>query len=917
MIVLREKMDLRIKSLLLPFTEFSFYKRDLIADLAKSKNTVQYQEFFDKELLKQVYPIFNRTNRIYNLDEVKLLLKKYYPQDKLHEISFEGENISHYYLVHLSQISQIFLTHRNGKISLKYWKSEDESNLLGPYSGLTKVAMWNSLDRMFTTEILVILYLLRNGMTEEEYLKGYHSTVHLADTQLEQVLSRGVAETHLHLKGGGNFNMNWLELMSPKNNSYHPKANDKFYDQVIRKDFELQPYIRAMAIVRILLANYLKHHEMQPNIIKDFFSFYSEDKLDNGLFIKDILKSIYYGENLQGDTLDYDDIYQELQQRYHLVVLELGSESDWKRSAAKADIIHTLVDSLGQYNTVENIFLFKCLRYMLSLVSDNFFSQIFWQYLRTKNETFQIYTQANMIRGLDNFMPYYSRATENANQGLIIHHQLQNPFLKKVELRITTGGKPGESKEVIKGKIAKRVKDILMHYKEIIPDIENEQRSIPEIGIVFHFIKKEDEQGIEKCWLDYNPFIGSDSYGQSAHIDKAKLYFKQGQDDYKAEMAAIRELRESIPTLSDYIVGIDAAGSEFAVEPWVFAPVFQAARNSSTHKLLYKGTEGKRVRNLGLTYHVGEDFRHLLTGIRRVHEVIEHFQFHAGDRIGHGIALGIEPEKWQVRNRVVILPRIEYLENLLWVWGVYKDGYGVKVDAAYLEQEILLHAERIYKNMEGITVYNLWKSYRNKFKTFELSQTIDVKLDDKETSRIFCPYVASDNMWNAERLTHAQHCKCYLHAMVEPIEIEVGQKDMSIITQAQKVVREMMSREGIVIESNPTSNTTIGEIENVFEHYIHSLNQRGLHTNATLDNGLMVTINTDDPTVFNANINNEISYIFYSLLDKGYSRDDILSWIDKVRNLGVQSSFVESREISVADRISELTDIINKLEEDY
>ena len=205
--LLREKMDLRIKCLLLPLTEFSFYKRDLISGLAKSQDTIQYQAFFDKEVLKNVYPIINRTNRIYNLDEVKLLLKKYFPHDKLHETSFKGENISLYYLAHLSQISQIFLTHRNGKISLKYWKSEKENDFLGPYSGLNKVAMWNSMIRMFTTEILVILYLLRNGMDEEEYLKGYHSTVHLADTQLEQVLSRGVAETHMHLNGGGNFDI--------------------------------------------------------------------------------------------------------------------------------------------------------------------------------------------------------------------------------------------------------------------------------------------------------------------------------------------------------------------------------------------------------------------------------------------------------------------------------------------------------------------------------------------------------------------------------------------------------------------------------------------------------------------------------------------------------------------------------------
>ncbi|MBO0959947.1 hypothetical protein J1P26_09430 [Neobacillus sp. MM2021_6] len=915
--MLREKMDLRIKSLLLPFTDFSFYKRDLIAELAKSSNTVQYHDFFEKELLQQVYPIFNRTNRIYNLDEVKLLIKKYFPQEKLYRTSFKGENVSHYYLEYLSQISHIFLTHRNGKISLKYWKSEDEDALLGPYSGLNKVAMWNSMDRMFTTEILVILYLLRNGMTDEVYLKGYHTNVHLADTQLEQVLSRGVAETHMHLNAGGNFGMNWLGMMSPINNSYDSKATNEFYDQVISKDFELQPYIRAMVIVRILLANYLKFFEQNATSGQGLYHFYQNQELEDQLPIPLFLEHIYKGKELHGKSLDFEGIYQDLQLRYQLVAVKLGSESDWRRSAAQADIIHTLLDAYGQYNTVENLFLFKCLRYMITVPSDNYFAQIFWQYLRTKNETFQIYIQANQIRGLDNFIPYCARATEHADKGLIIHHQLQNPFLQKVELRMTTGGNVGDSKETVKKKLASRVKEILSYYRDIIGDINSEKRSIPNLGIVFHFIKKEDENGIEKCWLEYNPFLGSDSSGQTPSLDNAKLYFRQRQEDYRTEMAAVRELRESIPGLSDFIVGIDAAGSELAVEPWVFAPVFKEARNSTTHKLLYKGAKGQRIRNLGLTYHAGEDFRHLLTGIRRVHEVIEHFQFHAGDRIGHGISLGINPKNWQTRNRVVILPRIEHLENLLWVWGVYKDGYGVKIDATYLEQEILSHAEQIYKDMTGITVYNLWKAYRKKFKTFEFSQTMDVRQDDKDTSQIYCPYVKSTNTWNEERLTYAQHCKCYLHSMNEPIEVEVSQKDISIIEQIQKVVREVVSREGIVIEANPTSNTTIGEIENIFEHHIATLNQRGLQPSSTVDNGLMVSINTDDPIVFNTNINNEIAYIFYSLLDKGYSRDDILVWIDKVREIGIQSSFVESRQIRYSQRINELNKIITQLEEDY
>ena len=53
---------------------------------------------------------------------------------------------------------------------------------------------------------------------------------------------------------------------------------------------------------------------------------------------------------------------------------------------------------------------------------------------------------------------------------------------------------------------------------------------------------------------------------------------------------------------------------------------------------------------------------------------------------------------------------MEYIENLLWVWGLYKDGFYDKCfDVSYLEQEIMKNAEYIYGKLDGITIYNLWK----------------------------------------------------------------------------------------------------------------------------------------------------------------------------------------------------------------
>ena len=76
-----------------------------------------------------------------------------------------------------------------------------------------------------------------------------------------------------------------------------------------------------------------------------------------------------------------------------------------------------------------------------------------------------------------------------------------------------------------------------------------------------------------------------------------------------------------------------------------------------------------RIPNIGFTYHVGEEFRHIMSGLRHISEVMEHFNYKAGDRLGHAIALGVDVDQWVRENEVITIPAMEHLENLLWLWG--------------------------------------------------------------------------------------------------------------------------------------------------------------------------------------------------------------------------------------------------------
>lgn len=63
---------------------------------------------------------------------------------------------------------------------------------------------------------------------------------------------------------------------------------------------------------------------------------------------------------------------------------------------------------------------------------------------------------------------------------------------------------------------------------------------------------------------------------------------------------------------------------------------------------------------------MGEDFLHLVSGIRATVEAVDFLSLGDGNRVGHAIALGIDPQLWLDRTgERITVPRSEWLDNLV------------------------------------------------------------------------------------------------------------------------------------------------------------------------------------------------------------------------------------------------------------
>ena len=905
----RSQMEMLLKVMIFPFSSIECYNHDYIADLANSKNYSEYRNIYKKEFKNILFESLKNKYSIHNLDYIDMIIEKYYSHSFIRGKS--SNNIANEVL---SLLAKSFICHRNGRLALKYWESENDDQFIGPYKGINKIALWNTLNRMMCTNLIALTYLLDNGMKEERFLSGYYSSIMLEDVQLEKILSKGEAETHIHKNAGINFTVSWTHLMNlgtVENDDY----KEEYLVNLGSKEKNINLLVAATAILRLMLVRFLQSQEESFNL---YISEFKESHHKNDNKIIKIIKKIYNGEDFKSEEwelYDFKEIWEKLQFKFDIKLYEDDE-----------DYIGQFLSSPRKLKTTgENLFLFKALKHIKEInPQDETFAKLFFQYVKIKNAVFQAKVQEDSIKGLKNFQPIYGRSSKLFGYDsqyhwlTLMHCQFQNRHLRKLEFRFAFNNYDVKNKRYVDSffyiNLKNSVRSFLKAYYKYLEEWKDMRDNYlsyenpPQIGLVFHMIKELDNQWYEKCWQN-TYFLEDDR-----DIDK-ELFYTANQKYYLKQIEAFNKLRREIPYLDKFLIGIDAASIEDNTEPWVFAPVYQRARNSQDSCLIYNN--GVPMQTLGFTFHVGEDFRHILTGLRHVDEVIEHFSYHAGDRIGHGIALGVDTEYWCRNNEIVMLPRGEYLDDLLWVWGLSKNRKGLEyVDISYLEEQIMSLAEEIFQCIDGITVYMLWKAYKAKFNEFQIDEKFKWDFCTTKDNKMLCKYLPENleslgQHWSYEALIYVQHCRCYAEKLLEPIQVEIDKSNINLYSYLQELLLDKINNRGIIIETNPTSNLSIGEMKDLFNHYIFNLNDLDINNKHSR---AMITINSDDPSVFNTNVSNEMSYIFYALQKKGFSREESLQWIDKVRNYGMQSSFLQNDDITYEGLLEQIKSILKELE---
>jgi hypothetical protein len=381
------------------------------------------------------------------------------------------------------------------------------------------------------------------------------------------------------------------------------------------------------------------------------------------------------------------------------------------------------------------------------------------------------------------------------------------------------------------------------------------------LGLVAHFIKQP--------WNSDRP-------------DAGPYRFYALRQDLELKAHALITTLDSWPRLRSWLRGIDAAANELHAPPEVFSTCYRLCKHA------------------GLTrrsYHAGEDFPHLLSGLRHMLDALELLDLKDGDRIGHGTAMGILPQLWLARMPAdIIVTKGDWLLDLLAVWrllrriGATAEAYSVESDLAALSSELFgkdvsctaleramgfrhLHMGYLQKAQSAA-----WKPLLTPLNELQHTEALRVyraRRDYKEDLALLWRWQTDKDLWKRSAV-HIDVKADYLSAVV-------------YLRLQQALMKEVAERH-VLIETLPSSNVRISQYRTFSEH--HSF--RWMRVPGFVQEGdpsIMVTLGSDDPGIFAGDLSSEFYQLYATLRGVGLGDKEALRYLAPINERGRQYRF--------------------------
>lgn len=425
------------------------------------------------------------------------------------------------------------------------------------------------------------------------------------------------------------------------------------------------------------------------------------------------------------------------------------------------------------------------------------FSRIFAQYLRVRCLLYRHLLDDPDAQGLGLFTTIYDHL-KPYREGL--DHVLPQvaavePPLRLGALEVRTGPPDGPAE-------LRAMADQLRRAAQVHPGLE--------VGWVFHVIR---------------------------HLKADKPMVRLVRATRKAIAPLMTALRAE-PRLLRLIRGLDIAGDEMAGPLWLALPSLERAR-----RLSVRLAARHLVPPLQVSVHVGEDFRHLASGLRSIDEPLEWSALVRGDRLGHALALGLDAAAWVDANPEVEVSAWSRLLDLEWMIHRVERATDPQLRARVVDLPYLHAQLKQLRAGFGIPAdANAWSVLGRPAHV--------VRLARHEPPRN-----------SAERLVVRRLFDPRGGILDRSVPVNPAPERAVLVALRAALARRVRARQ-IVVELNPSSNLSVAGFE-------HPLAQRHYHLLPWNESDAPVphlTLSADDPLQFATNLSDEYAYAWAGLV---------------------------------------------------
>lgn len=814
-----------------------------------------------------------------------------------------------------------------------------------PICRYENVLRWRFTSHLLEEDIFTTAYLAfqdcREGKRNRDF--SWKPVIGNNNEHLNWILRQGLADNHFHLKGSApQFPLSWINMMNHVRSKKYEKILEGYGNKRLSVSYEIGTeeehlyslYLKA-ALIRCFLFAQITEQEffIANNLVRNNYDpdpetrKWSTENLVMFL-LKDKTEIIFYRNKIQ-ENIDFFRTNKGEKQ------LDYALTGEYRKGIGKNEVNNSLS---GERWLMYEMFL----RIYAKSVKDQKYFNLFYLYLVIKRAIRAELVQTNENIGFDNFEKYQNRKEdfiedtplEKEYIKMALKGTIVNQNILHLETRLTPRKTALQNKKYIEkyDKVMKNDKELMERY-----------------FYVFHFVKEKDNEKL----------LNSDSYCR--HYQKRRSLQKQAK--------AIALFRTKFPETAKRLRGIDGCSREIGCRPEVLAQTYRYLKNhivyAKRNKVYDDNNKEVTVSQLQMTYHVGEDFQSLVDGLRAIEEAIMFFNLNCGSRLGHALALGEDPDEYyEGKKNCILITQQDYLDNLVWVYYRIKRfsliGYEdllLNIEQEYNKYFRLIYGDAVsdeffeavireagkYFQRSNERVSKGYSNTRFNFRISEYYSAWQLRGDDPECYKNgYFKDTEDFSEWkrfsvNKEcprdyRIRYNPEC-AYLYFLYhynphvknegrKTIEVQISHKMIKCIKEIQREMQFWISKLGIGIEVNPSSNFFIGTFDRYDKHPVFKLYNIGLTGSEAKLNEcpqIPVCINTDDQGIFSTYLENEYALIALALEkakdENGknlYNRMFIYQWIENIRKLGLQLSFAKPESSNLEKFIDKIPECVHQ-----